>query len=241
MLAAQIEREQRGRRGEWNDARADGVGDEDEHSRDERQLRAGFYDERGEARDDEAEQEYYDAHADEEHEHWIGERRLDFAAQRNFVLDEFSGFLEDFAERRGFFAGLDHSDEAGAEYAEGGHRGGERASAFDGLAQLGVYRLEVFAARLFLEQFQHFRERQAAAHERRERRAEQVLFLERELFAAAFASEAPRARLFFFYRDDGAAFGGELAQQVVLARGLAAHGSARALRRVELGAEERHG
>lgn len=117
MSAAHAEREQRGRRGEWDDARADGVGDEDEHPRDERQLRAGFYDERGEARNDEAEQEYDDAHADEEHEHGIGERRLDFAAQRNFVLDEFSGLLQDFAERRGFFAGLDHSDEAGAEYA----------------------------------------------------------------------------------------------------------------------------
>ena len=100
MSAAHAEREQRGRCGEWNDARADGVGDEDEHPRDERQLRAGFYDERGEARDDEAEQEYYDAHADEEHEHGIGERRLYFAAQRNFVLDEFSGLLQDFAERR---------------------------------------------------------------------------------------------------------------------------------------------
>ena len=68
-----------------------------------------------------------------------------------------------------------------------------------------------------------------------------MLFLERELFAAASASEAPRARLFFFYGDDRAAFGGELAQQVVLARGLAAHSSAFAAARVDIGAEERHG
>ena len=151
MLAAQIEREQRYGGGEGDDARADGVGDEDEHPRDERQLRAGFYDERGEARDDEAEQEYYDAHADEEHEDGIGERRLYFAAQRNFVLYQLSGFFHNFAERRGFFAGFYHSDEAGAEYAERSHRGCERAPAFDGLAQLGVYRSEVFAARLLLK------------------------------------------------------------------------------------------
>ena len=64
MFSAHIESKQQHGGSEGDYTGAHGVRDEDEHPRDERQFRAGFYDERGEPRDDEAEQEDDDAEPD---------------------------------------------------------------------------------------------------------------------------------------------------------------------------------
>ncbi|MPN64004.1 hypothetical protein SDC9_211773 [bioreactor metagenome] len=86
-------------------------------------------------------------------------------AQRYLILDELAGFFKDVREGGRFFAGFDHADKARAEDAERRHRTGERASALHRFPQPRIDRLEVFIARLFLQQPQHFGHGEPAAHE----------------------------------------------------------------------------
>ena len=169
------------------------TGRRDENPRRKRELLPELLKERRDFRNHVCEKKSHDGDTDHGHGDRVGQRDLDLSPERFFQLELDRRLFENLNERSALLPRLDHPDETfpeGADFSEGG---AEALAPFDGFEKRGKGPGHVPLGRLFGEDLQRVRERQAGAKIRGQRPAEHGLTLQRErLELRGFSARAQR-------------------------------------------------